>query len=463
MALSGALRPFFMPSLFCIVTMSEPASITKHVSFAALRHPGGRAYLAGTALVMMADAIEHVISYWILFQKFQSPVLGGIAVITHWAPFLFLSVYTGALADRFDPRRIIQIGMVFFMLTSLGWAVLFLTDTLNWWNATFLLTLHGLAGVFWGPAAQMLIHDIVGTSQLQSAVRLLAMARTIGLLLGPAIGGLMLIKISPAAGLFINILIYVPLTWWLWKAPYGPKFRTGEEKHVRSPTRSFADLVSTLVKIIRHPVIISMTVLAGLASFFVGVAIQPLMPAFSEHLGAAASAAQQAAASLPDDGHGHNTAILSGSTRYALLMCANAAGAVVAGLSLEFRGLLPPAPRTAVILVALWAISLMSFAATSNFVIAVLFLFTAGFLQLAYQAMAQTLVQMHAPPDLRGRVIGLYQTSALGMMTFSGVTVGFGASLIGIHAALIASTALLFVSVLIVVPLILRAAPAPAR
>lgn len=443
--------------------MAESASIAKHVSFAAIRHPGGRAYLGGTALVMMADAIEHVISYWILFEKFHSPVLGGIAVITHWAPFLFLSIYTGALADRYDPRRIIQIGMLFFMLTSLGWALLFLTDSLNWWNATFLLTLHGLAGVFWGPAAQMLIHDIVGTAHLQSAVRLLAMARTIGLLLGPAVGGLMLIKLSPATGLFINILIYVPLTWWLWKAPYGPQFRTAEEKHVRAPTRSFADLASTLVKIVRHPVIISMTVLAGLASFFVGVAIQPLMPAFSEHLGAAASAAQTAAGVLPDDGHGHSAGLLSGSTRYALLMCANAAGAVVAGLALEFRGLLPPAPRTAVVLVALWAISLMAFATTSQFALAVLFLFTAGFLQLAYQAMAQTLVQMNAPPELRGRVIGLYQTSALGMMTFSGVTVGFGASFIGIHAALIASTALLFVSVSVIVPLMLRAAPVTVR
>lgn len=436
--------------------MAEAASVAKHVSFAALRDRGGRAYLAGTALVMMADSIEHVISYWILFQKFHSPVLGGIAVITHWAPFLLLSVYTGALADRFDPRRIIQIGMVFFMLTSLGWAVLFFTDTLNWWNATFLLTLHGLAGVFWGPAAQMLIHDIVGTAQLQSAVRLLAMARTIGLLLGPAVGGLMLLWLDPAVGLLINIFIYVPLTWWLWKAPYGPKFRKGEQ-NIRPPTRSFADLYAVLIKIMRHPVIISMTVLAGLASFFVGVAIQPLMPAFSEHLGAASAAARTGAAALPDDGHGHVIGVMGASTRYAILMSANAAGAVVAGIGLEFRGLLPPAPRTAVILVALWALSLTGFAATSNFTLAVLFLFAAGFLQLAHQAMTQTLVQMNAPPDLRGRVIGLYQTSSLGMMTFSGVTVGFGASLIGVHAALIVSTLLLLACVVTVVPFMLRA------
>ena len=80
---------------------------------------------------MMADSIEHVISYWIMFQKFQSPALGGFAVLSHWLPFLLFSVYSGALADRFDPRRLIQIGMLLFMAASLGWGVLFLTDTLR--------------------------------------------------------------------------------------------------------------------------------------------------------------------------------------------------------------------------------------------------------------------------------------------------------------------------------------------
>ena len=46
---------------------------------------------------MMADNVEHVISYWVMFQKFQSPMLGGFAVLSHWLPFLLLSVAVGAL------------------------------------------------------------------------------------------------------------------------------------------------------------------------------------------------------------------------------------------------------------------------------------------------------------------------------------------------------------------------------
>ena len=138
---------------------------------------------------MMADSIEHVISYWVIFQKFHSPALGGVAVVSHWLPFLFLSVYAGRLADRFDPRRLIQLGMLLFMCVSIAWGVLFLTDTLQMWHAMVLLVVHGFAGVLWSPPSQVLLHDIVPRDQLQSAVRLNATSRYLGLLRGPAIGG----------------------------------------------------------------------------------------------------------------------------------------------------------------------------------------------------------------------------------------------------------------------------------
>ena len=73
-------------------------------------------YLVGAALMMMADNIEHVITYWVLWQQFHSPALAGFAVISHWLPFLLLSVPFGQLADRYDCRRIIQVGALLFAL-----------------------------------------------------------------------------------------------------------------------------------------------------------------------------------------------------------------------------------------------------------------------------------------------------------------------------------------------------------
>src|SRR5580704_14820106 len=118
--------------------MSSPSPVAP-ASFAALRHPGFRMYFFGTATAMLADNIEHVISYWVIFQKFHSPALGGFAVISHWVPYLFLAGFTGGLADRFDIRRLSQTGMLLFIGVSICWGIMFATDTAEVWKAAVLL------------------------------------------------------------------------------------------------------------------------------------------------------------------------------------------------------------------------------------------------------------------------------------------------------------------------------------
>lgn len=372
---------------------------------------------------MMADSIEHVISYWVIFQKFHSPALGGFAIVSHWLPYLLFSVYSGALADRFDPRRIIQLGMVLFMLVSIAWGVLFLTDTLQMWHAMVLLVVHGIAGVLWSPPSMVLLHDIVPKEHLQSAVRLNATSRYLGLLLGPAVGGLILLLMGPTYGIFFNALLYLPTILWLWKAPYGPRFRTHQIP--ARAIRGLSDIVSTVRSIAADRTIVSMTLLAGGASLFIGSAYQAQMPGFAHDLG-------------------HGDADMS----YSMLLAADAAGALCAGLLLESRGLMRANPRTASILAMLWCCALAGFALSRVYVLSLVLLFFAGFVELSFNSMAQTLVQLKAPAEIRGRVIGLYSMAALGMRTFSGVTIGVIGAAIGIHWSLALSAVSLLAVVL---------------
>ena len=52
---------------------------------------------------------------------------------------------------------------------------------------------------------------------------------------------------------------------------------------------------------------------------------------------------------------------------------------------------------------------------------------------------------MNAQPGARGRVIGVYNMSALGLRAFAGITVGLGGSALGIHVSLLASVFALLV------------------
>jgi MFS family permease len=426
--LSGIMSPDMHPARNPALAESLGAASSTNApkpSFAAFRNPGFRVFVLGSAAAMMADNVEHVISYWVTFRKFSSPALGGFAVISHWLPFLLFSIHAGRLADRFDPRRIIQLGMVLFMAVSVAWGILLLTDTLQIWHAVILLTLHGIAGVLWTPASMLLLHDIVSTDQLQSAVRLNATGRYLGMLLGPAVGSGLLLWLGPSYGLFANVLIYLPLTLWLWKAPYGPRFRT-ERPASSPPNRGLADVVATLGAVRDNPTIIFMTLLAGGASFFVGNSYQAQMPGFAAALG-----------------HGDP------GVTYGMLLAADAAGALTAGIALESRGLLKAQARTAVVLAMLWCSALGTFALTSSYPVALLLLFVAGFMELSFSSMAQTLVQVNAPVALRGRVIGVYSMASLGLRMFSGMTVGMLGAAIGIHwsLALSAVTLLTLISI----------------
>lgn len=380
---------------------------------------------------MMADNIEHVISYWVIFGKFQSAALAGFAVIAHWLPFLLLSVHAGALADRFDARRVIQAGMLLFMGVSVAWGVLFATDTLEMWHAMVLLVLHGLAGVLWSPASQVLLHHVVPLETLPSAVRLNATARQLGLLAGPAVGGLILIVMGPIYGIFFNALLYLPTFLWLMRAPYDPAAHPRSQRAIGG----FRDIFDTIKEVAGHRTLSAMIALAGAASLFIGNAYHAQMPEFAHALG-------QTEADF----------------YYSMLLAADAAGALTAGLVLESRGLLPPRSRTAFMLAIIWCCALAGFALSPFYVLALVLLFVAGFTELSFNSMAQTLVQLNAPPAIRGRVIGLFTMSALGLRTFSGVSVGLVGSLIGIHSSL-ALSAVAFALLSVGLLLMMRRAP----
>jgi MFS family permease len=160
--------------------------------------------------------------------------------------------------------------------------------------------------------------------------------------------------------------------------------------------------------------------LGGAASLFVGNAFQAQMPEFAHDLGTEKA-----------------------DLTYSALLAANAAGAVVGGFLLDGKDWLPPTVRSAILCAILWCVVMAAFAFSYSYPLSVALLFCAGALNLAFYSTAQTIVQLQAPIDLRGRLIGLFTMSAYGLRAFSGVTVGVVGGLIGIHWSLALSSMVL--------------------
>lgn len=386
---------------------------------------------------MMADNIEHVITYWFLWQAFHSPALVGFQVISHWLPFLLCSVWFGELAERYDCRRIIQIAQGLFAFVSLAWGVLFLTGTLTMWEACVLLVLHGCAGALWGPAEQLMLHDFAEPRELPGAVRLNATFKSLGVLAGPVVGSVLLLALGPAFGILANILFYLPMTLLMLRTPYTGHTRDGVVRTERlGPLRSLA----VLRTVAGDRVLVAMIALGGLIAVGVGSSLQVAMPTLADGLGAGEA-----------------------GFSYGMLLFANGAGGVLGGFLLEATGAIRPSTRAAVVATFLFGVTTIVVATSSSYAVTVLALVVGGVANLASMTIGQAVVQLRAPVDQRGRVIGVYSMLTTGLRTGNGITLALLGSIIGVTGTVLVGGVALAVGALVIAALIAAAGAARTR
>ena len=396
-------------------TPSRPPQTEAPRAFAALRHSGYSVYLLGSAMAMGADSIEHVISYWMIFEKFHSPALAGYAVISHWLPFLLFSIYSGALADRFDPRRIIQIGMVLFMLCSLAWGILFITDTLAVWHTVVILAVHGIAGVLWAPASQLSdsrhrrarealqcrapdgdIAHARPTGRSRHRRRAAARARPVAR--------------HPGQRAVLCAARVVAMASAVWS---GVSERAGIGAGTRR-VGGFADVAATARDIAGNHILVSMTLVAGATSLLVGNAYQPQMPEFASDLGQG------------DVG-----------VYYSMLLAANAAGALIAGILLETWGLMHGRPRIAFMLAIAWCLCMLGFAVSRIYLLVSRCCCLPPDSSIWPSARCRRRwCSCTRPTPSADACSGSTTWPPMASRAFSGVTVGMLGSLIGIHWSL---------------------------
>ena len=175
-----------------------------------------------------------------------------------------------------------------------------------------------------------------GRAHLQSAVRLNATARYLGVLVGPAVGGVIMLWLGPTLGIIVNTIFYLPMLLWLFVAPRRKEIAAAS----RVAMRGFADILATVRIVAKQPILISMICLAALTSFLVGNAYHAQMPGFAIDLG-------------------HGDPGLS----YSMLLAADALGAMVAGVALETWSRMRARAGTAIVLATLWSAALLGFAA----------------------------------------------------------------------------------------------------
>lgn len=374
--------------------------------FPALANSHFRLYWISSALAATADNVEHVIGYWVIWQVTHSPFWLGYAVISHWLPFTLFSLHMGSLADRVNSRTLIQCSQLLYVLASLGWAVLILTDRLQPWHIAIMLLAHGFAGLIAGPSSQLLVYEMVGQGSLISAISLNSSIRHIATVLGPAIGGFLMATVGPGLGLFANIVLYLPLSLLMLRLPYRGGSTT------KKGGAGWQAIFEGLRAIREKPVMIGLLLISAMTSLLLGNAFQSLMPVFAERLQLS-------------------------STGYSVLMSANGVGAILGTLGLGILGSTRLRPIVVTAGALLWSFFMVLFGGWLWFPLSFVTLCLIGMTSVIFTSMAQSILQASAPDHLRGRIVGAYNFAAHGMRVVSGLIVGGLASAAGAPVAVV--------------------------
>ena len=392
------------------------------VRLGALRHRDFRLFWIGQLISQIGTWMQSVAQAWLVLDLTHSPLQLGVVSALQFTPVLLLSPIGGVLSDRFAKRRVLLISQTAMQLQAFVLAALVWSGRIQYWHVAVLAAIYGLGRAIDIPARQSYVTDLVGRSDLANAVALNSVIMNGARIVGPAVAGLLIAAFGVALAFFLNgvsfVAVLVALLAIRTEGRPNAAGRLGIREGVLG-AMSYAAATPPVAFTLGLMVVVSLLVL----NFNVVV---PLVARDVLNQGA----------------HG-----------FGLLMSALGAGAVAGafGVALFRRGQ-PPLTflvgSGATLCAGLVALALVGHFAAAAAVLALL-----GCCQILFTTGCNTTLQLIAPNELRGRVMGLYTVTFAGMTPFGSLLVGFVAEHHGVRMACAAGGAigLLGVAVLVLI------------
>lgn len=398
-AVTGGTAPFKVPT--------RVASV-----FPALVHRNFQLYFIGQTISLVGFWLQAVSMGWVSFQLTGSPLFVGLVATASGLPFLLFSTFAGVLIDKTDKQRLIVWTQVGEMIVAAVLGILVLTGTVNTTALLVLAFVAGTIGAFDLPARQAFVIEMVGKKDLTSATSINVGVFNAARFVGPAMAGILIASFGAGWSFILNSLSFIPAIWAI--LAIRPVYRPNLDLD-NHPWESFKE---GLRYSFTHKSLVYFMLLGSAAAIFLWPA-QTLMPVVSEKV-----------FGIGPGGLGS-------------LLAAMGLGSLLGAVFVSSRS--RSQNKKSFIFVGLFTccLSLLAFAFSRNLWLSHILLFFAGFGLITYISTVNSLVQLMAPDQLRGRVIAVYLTMFVGMMPvgnfLSGLiaqrssatfAIGFGATMV---------------------------------
>ena len=158
----------------------------------AFRHKNFRILFRANIIANIGSWIQRIAQAWLVLQLTQSGTYLGIITAVQMASFLLVILQGGAMADRFDKRKVLLITNLSFLITSLTLGLLVVTDNVRLWHVMTLAFVLGLTDGIDKPVRQSFVSELVGKTDIPNAIGLNSANFNFGRLAGPAVAGLLI-------------------------------------------------------------------------------------------------------------------------------------------------------------------------------------------------------------------------------------------------------------------------------
>jgi MFS family permease len=184
-------------------------SVKSDGNWRAFRHRNFRILYPANAASNIGGWVQRIAQDWLVLELTHSGTYLGIVTALQFAPVWFVSLPGGALADRFNKRKVLVVTNSIAGLTSLALGLLVITDTVQIWHVMAIAFVLGLADATDKPVRQSFVSEMVGIADMPNAVSLNSANFNFGRLVGPALSGLLIAAFGTGPSFLINASAYV--------------------------------------------------------------------------------------------------------------------------------------------------------------------------------------------------------------------------------------------------------------